>query len=150
MSQTITSGFFRFPSLRRWYRYSVLRLLVLESSSVLRRMGWLLEIRAVERGRGKDSTRQLMEECLVPEAHKSAYIPHMQHTEGRFPFLSIFDLWLLSRSWRAGLEYGIHIGTLQTDKTHSSANPDSGNSMPRLTVQQSSKRDPSDLPPSQA
>jgi hypothetical protein len=38
----------------------------------------------------------------------------MQRMEVRHPFLSIFDLHLLSQSWKAGLEYGIHIGKLQT------------------------------------
>lgn len=117
---------------------------------MLHRIGWIREIRVVERGRGKDSIRQLMEECLVPEAHKSAYIPHMQHTEARFPFLSIFDLWLLSRSWKAGLEYGIRIGTLQTNTDRSSANPETDNSSLLVEAQQSSKHDPSNPPPSQA
>jgi hypothetical protein len=54
-----------------------------------------------------------MDGALIPSAYTSAYIPYMQQTETRHPFLSIFDLLLLSRTWRAGLEYGIHIGKLQ-------------------------------------
>jgi hypothetical protein len=38
-----------FARLQGWYRNSVLRLLVLEGRSSLQRIGWIREIRAVER-----------------------------------------------------------------------------------------------------
>jgi len=100
--------------LRRWYRNSLLRLLVLEVSNLSHRIGWIREIRAVEHGGGKDSIRDWIGQSLVPAVYTSAYISHMQQMETHHPFLSTFDLFLLSRTWKAGLEYGIHTGTLQS------------------------------------
>ena len=102
-----------FPFLRRWYQLSLLRVLLSEGNAGLRRIRWIREIRAVERLSGKDSVRHWMGQSLVSAAYKCAYIRHMQRMEVRHPFLSIFDLHLLSQSWKAGLEYGIHIGMLQ-------------------------------------
>ncbi len=102
-----------FAKLLRWYRNSSLRLFLSEIRNLTHRMELTREIRAVERGRGKDSIRQWRDQSLIPLAYKGAYMLHMQQMEVRHPFLSIFDWLLLSRSWKAGLEYGIHIGKLQ-------------------------------------
>jgi hypothetical protein len=106
-----------YARLRRWYQNSVLRLFLSEGNSALHRIRWIREIRAVERSDGKDSIRQWRDQSLIPSAYTGAYILHMQQTETRHPFLSIFDLLLLSRTWKAGLEYGIHIGKLQIQET---------------------------------
>jgi hypothetical protein len=98
---------------RGWYRNSLLRSLLSESSAVLHRSRWIREIRAVERSSGKDSIRHWRDQSLIPSAYADAYILHMQQTETLHPYLSIFDSLLLSRAWKAGLEYGIHIGKLQ-------------------------------------
>jgi len=105
-----------FLTFHHWWRNSALRLLLSEGNSLLRRMKWIREIRAVERQCGKDSIRQWRDQSLVPAAYKAAYIDYMRQTGVRHPFLSIFDLLLLSRTWKAGLEYGIHIGTLRTQE----------------------------------
>jgi len=103
-----------FSIVLHWYRNSALRLLLSEGNSALQRIRWIREIRAVEHSSGKDSVRQWRDQSLVPAVYKSAYISHMQQMETRHPFLSMFDLSLLSQTWKAGLEYGIHIGTLQS------------------------------------
>jgi hypothetical protein len=110
---SLSSPISPFPILQRWYRTSVLRVLLWEGNAALQRIRWVLEIRAVERLSGKVSVRQWRDQSLVPAAYKSAYIDHMQRTEARHPFLSIFDLLLLSQAWKAGLEYGIRIGRSQ-------------------------------------
>jgi hypothetical protein len=97
--------------LRRWYRNSLLRLLVLEGNAIPRRIGWIRQIRAVERQRGKDSVRQWVYQGQAPTACTSAYIQYMQQTETLHPFLSIFEMHLVSRAWMAGVEYGIHKDT---------------------------------------
>lgn len=102
-----------FARLVRWWMNSVPRLLVLEGIASLRRNGWIREIRALERLDGKDSIRHWMDTALIPAACTNGYMLHMQQMEVHHPFLSISDLLLLSRTWRAGLEYGIHIGRLQ-------------------------------------
>ena len=100
--------------LRRWYHYSALKLLVSESMSFPRRMEWIFEIHAVEMGRGKALTHAWMNQGEARSAYTVAYIQHMQYMETLHPFLSTFDLHLLSQSWTAGLEYGIRIGKLQS------------------------------------
>ncbi len=107
----------------RWYRSSLLRLLLLECIAIPRRMEWIYEIHAAERLGGKDSIRNWIGQSRVPAVYKSAYISHMQQMEGHHPFLSIFDLFLLSQTWKAGLEYGIHIGTSQSPDKLPPSNP---------------------------
>lgn len=104
----------RFSIVLRWYQNSALRLLLSEGNSALQRIRWIREIRAVEHSSGKDSTRQWRHQSLVPAVYKPAYISHMQQMEARHPFLSMFDLFLLSQTWKAGLEYGIHMGMVQS------------------------------------
>jgi hypothetical protein len=55
-----------------------------------------------------------MDTLGVRPAYTPAYISHMQYMEARHPLLSIFDSFLLTETWLAGLEYGIRIGKSQT------------------------------------
>ena len=50
----------------------------------------------------------------MPAAYRPDYILYIRQLEARHPFLSMFDVHLVSRAWRAGLEYGIRIGKLQS------------------------------------
>lgn len=119
-SQTVSS----FPSIwtspllvaRRAYRNSALRVLLSECKSVLPRIRWILDICAVERRRGKDSIRHWMDGALIPSVYATDYMRYMRQVESLHPFLSIFDSLLLTRTWKAGLEYGIHIGKLQNQE----------------------------------
>lgn len=95
---------------RRWYRNSVLRLLVEEGSAIPQRIGWILQMREVEFLRGKDSVRTWIYQGQAPAAYGVAYIRYMQRMETLHPFLSIFEWKLMSHAWRAGLEYGIRRG----------------------------------------
>jgi hypothetical protein len=103
-----------------WYRNSALRLLLLEGTAIPRRIQWILQIRAVERGRGKGAVQSWMNEGSARAAYTPAYIAHMQYREARHPWLSIFELFLFGQSWTAGLEYGIRIGKLQSQDSTSS------------------------------
>ena len=75
--------------LRRWYRNSLLRLLLLEGIAIPRRIEWSRQIREVERLRGKDSIRQWMYQGQVPAVYADAYIGYIQQTENFHPLLSI-------------------------------------------------------------
>jgi hypothetical protein len=96
-----------FAQLRLWYRYSLLRLQLRELCSCAHRILWVSQIHAAERLRGKDSIRQWMDEALIPppQTRQRAYIDYMRQTEMDHPFLSIFDLLLLSKAWRDGSEW---------------------------------------------
>jgi hypothetical protein len=87
---------------------------------------------------------------------KEATLHPQPHTRGRYcmfdirkygqrnPWATILDLetyrdgWLAGAEWAVGNSYKATLGNLQ----NSSANPDTGNSMPRSEAQQSSKHDP--------
>lgn len=94
-------------ALRRWYRWSLLRLLLLELRNLIDRIQWVSRIHAAERLRGLDSTRRWMDEALIPppRSRQHAYIADMREIESKHPFLSVFDLLLLSKAWRAGSEW---------------------------------------------
>ena len=98
----------------RRYRYSVLPQLLSEIRNLIRRMEWIRDIHKTERHHGKASVEAWIADSGVPSEHKCAYIPHMQHMEVLHPFLSIVNYLLLAQSWKAGLEYGIRIGKLQS------------------------------------
>jgi hypothetical protein len=49
----------------------------------------------------------------MPAAYRADYILYIQQLETHHPFLSMFDMHLVSRSWTAGLEYGIRMSKLQ-------------------------------------
>lgn len=109
--------------LRRWYRYSALKLLVLEGMSFPRRIQWIFGIRAVERGHGKASVQSWMNRVQVPVVYTVACSAHKRRMETLHPFLSIFDLFLLKENWMAGLEYGIRIGKLQSQARKANDTP---------------------------
>lgn len=106
-NQPESTVYFPFAGLHRWYRYSALRLLLLELCNLVRRIRWVFQIRAVERLGGKDSVRHWMDEALIPapQSRQRTYIDYMRQIELAHPFLSIFDLLLLSKAWRAGSEW---------------------------------------------
>jgi hypothetical protein len=111
---------------QRWYRCSGLRVLLLESRNLIYRIGWIREIHAVEHPGGKDSIRNWLARESVPwfPRYTPVYIDYMRETEFRFPFLSIFDLHLVSQASKAGLVYGIRTCTEQhQDLLCSLANP---------------------------
>lgn len=103
--------------LRYWYQNSLLRLLVWEGSGSLQRIRWTREIGVVlpPAGMGLVPQNHLwFWHSPMPAAYRPDYILYIQQLEARHPFLSMFDMHLVSRSWMAGLEYGIHIGKLQS------------------------------------
>ena len=118
-------------SILAWYRASALRLLIAELGSLLLRIAHSFEIRARERRGYVGKVPKVLEG--VPAFHsrpdRRAYMHHMRQTEARFPFLTIFDLHLVSRSWRGGLECSAHTCTEQNQNSHSSANPGEGHSI---------------------
>jgi hypothetical protein len=133
-----------FARLRCWYYVSALRLLLGELSSLRHRIAWVLEIRAWElRGR-RGSIHRWPDRELIdgPQSYKRTYIRHMQQIQARHPFLSIFDLFLLGQTWKAGSEWDGRTYTSQNqDISRSSANPEGGNFMPLPAVPQSSRCD---------
>ena len=93
--------------LRRWYRYSLLRLLLHEVCSLMYRIGWVFEIYEAEHLRGKAEVRKWRVSCAVTGPYTRNYILYMQQIEALYPWLSIFDRLLLSQAWKAGLESSV-------------------------------------------
>lgn len=94
-------------SLRHWYRWSLLRLLLLELRNLIDRMRWASQIYAADRLHGTDSIQRWLDEALIPppKSRQHACIAYTQQIESDYPFLSIFDLLLLSKAWKAGSEW---------------------------------------------
>lgn len=135
-----------FLRLRRWYRTSVLRLLVTESCSLFHRIQGTLEIRAWElRGhKGRPRILSGWTPLAGPQHYRRACIEYMQQLQARHPFLSILDLFLLEQAWRAGAEWDGRICTSQNQEVWGpSLTSQDGDSMPPQAVRQSTKRDPS-------
>ena len=124
LGQPKAIGSFPFARLRRWYRNSVLRLLLREMCNSTHRIRWIVQIHAADRLRGQDSVRTWMDGALIPppRTRQRAYIDHMQQTEKDHPLLSIFDLMLLSKAWRSGSEWRDRSQDISRnpDSTHSS------------------------------
>ncbi len=150
----LSKSLFPFRVLRRWYQLSILRLLVLEGSAIPLRMGAISRSALwVRRGYKVPSPMGLDElPSSQSQAHRFAYIRYTQKIQAHFPFLSIFDLHLVSQSWRDGWECGVRacIGRNQEEimRLGPSIDPERGNSMPLSAVQQPTRRDPLNQPPS--
>ena len=102
--------------LRRWYRYSALRVLLCELRSLTSRMGYIQKISAVERHLDQGEVRAWMDGILDSgsQTDRQAGIRYMQHISSRYPFLSIFDRLLLQEAWNAGWVSSAHADTLQS------------------------------------
>jgi hypothetical protein len=103
--------------LRYWYQNSLLRLLLWEGNGSLQRIRWTRQRRVVLPPVGKGLVPQnhlWFWHSPMPAAYRPDYILYIRQLEARHPFLSMFDMHLVSRAWRAGLEYGIRIGKLQS------------------------------------
>src|SRR6266705_2470213 len=83
--------------LRRWYRCSALRVLLGEFRSLRHRIRAVLEILAWERQGHRGPLPSFPTRRIIDGTRndKRACIEYMQQTQGRYPFLSIFDLYLL-------------------------------------------------------
>lgn len=92
--------------LQRWYRRSLLRVLVTECCNLGHRIRRIQEIHEVELGRGKEEVHQWRTSCAVGGPYTRDYIAYMQRIEAEHPFLSTLDMLLLSHAWKAGLESG--------------------------------------------
>lgn len=140
--------------LRRWYFGSVLRLLIQECRSLPARMARSLEIRAWWRRAESGSVPPEMEQFSVDGCRscRHAYSLDMRRLEAEYPFLSIFDLQLATRMYLAGARRADCICRMRhiPERNCSSANPEGGNSMPPLTVEQPTKREPLASPPSRS
>lgn len=146
MSSFPTTNRWSLPArFRIWYHASALRLLVAEFCSLPYRMRYSLEIRAWER-QGRTGTAPhspSWDSIGGSQDYRRAYIVHMQQIQARYPFLSIFDLFLLGHTWRVGSEWRDRIRIARSQEgLNSSANPDGGNSMPPSGVPQPTKHDP--------
>jgi len=93
-----------FAKLRRWYRWSSLRLSIEELCNSGHRIVRVLEIHKAERLEGKAEVLAWMAGCAVHGPGTRDYILYMQQTGAEYPFLSIFDRLLLSQAWKAGWE----------------------------------------------
>jgi hypothetical protein len=102
-----------FSSLRRWYLFSALRVLLTEIHALSYRIQRTLQIREVELLRGKEKVRNWMDGCAVSGPCTHDYIAYMRQIEEENPFLSIFDRLLLSHAWKAGLESGVQRDTVR-------------------------------------
>jgi len=102
--------------LRYWYQNSSLRLLLWEGNGSLQRIRWTRQKRVVLPPVGKGLVPQnhlWFWHSPMPATYRADYILYIRRLEALHPFLSMFDMHLVSRAWTAGLEYGIRIGKLQ-------------------------------------
>jgi hypothetical protein len=104
--------------IRRWYHFSVLRLLVVEIRNCVPRIEWVLRIRA-----GKDREVIQLEKdssFLAVGCYTHAHTRYMQGVRRDFPFLSVFDRLLLASAWKAGWETCACMGmSLDESQRHS-------------------------------
>jgi hypothetical protein len=98
--------------IRRWYRFSSLRLLVSEIRSLAPRSKWILQIREAKLHRGDQAINLWMKGAVVrgSERYKRAHICYMRQTRTEYPFLSVFDRLLLTKAWKAGSEWNARMG----------------------------------------
>jgi hypothetical protein len=92
---------------RRWFHGSALRILLLELRSLVHRIRWVFQIRAAEHLLGKATVHRWMDEALIPapEPRQRDCIRYIEKTLSLHPFLSIFDILLLTKTWKAGSEW---------------------------------------------
>lgn len=102
-----STSYFLVSRLRRWFHGSALRILLLELYTVTHRIRWVLQIREVERLRGQAKVHTWMDEALIPppKSRQRACICYIERTLSLHPFLSIFDILLLTKAWKAGSEW---------------------------------------------
>jgi len=137
--------------LRRSCFGSALRLLIADVRSLPHRISHSFEIGAWERRGGMGKGPQVFDGIRWFQPDRRAYISHMQETQARFPFLTIFDLHLVSRSLMAGMELGVRTCTEQSQtEIRSCASPATDDSRPLQQAQQDSTRDLLAQLPSQA
>ena len=106
-NQPKSTSHFPFSRLHRWFRGSSLRILLLELYSVVHRIRWVLQIREVEHLRGQAKVRTWLDEALIPppESRQRDCMRYIEKTLSLHPFLSIFDILLLTKAWKAGSEW---------------------------------------------
>jgi hypothetical protein len=92
---------------RRLYRESTLRIALIEIGNLPHRIRWVSHIREAERLRGSATIQKWLNEALIPapESRQSDCIAYIRKTLSLYPFLSIFDGHLLTKSWIAGSEW---------------------------------------------
>ena len=140
---TTTRSLSLFRALRRWYPFSALRLLLSECRSLGYRMAVTLDERRWELRGGTGPAPKWRDQTLVSgcQSYRHAYIRYTQHLQKELPWLSISDLLLVARAWRAVSEWSSRNCILQNQGTHSCIHRETCNSMPPQAVPQSSKCD---------
>jgi hypothetical protein len=108
---------------RRFYRYSTLRIALRELCRLPHRIGWVSRIEEVELllGPGSIETHKWLNEALIPdpESRQSNCIAYIRRIRTLHPFLSTFDIHLLEKTWIAGSEWN----TRNADIRRSPENP---------------------------
>lgn len=119
-NQTISSSWRFWRLVRRLSRYSKLRIGWRECCNLSRRIGWAIQIDAVNRFQADEATLRWVAEALIPapESRQSACIAYIEKTLASHPFLSSFDTLLLTKSWIAGSEWADR----SKDRLHSPQN----------------------------
>ena len=92
---------------RGLFRDSMLCIAWRECCNLPRRIRWVSRITKVDRLRGDEATHRWMAEALIPapESRQSDCIAYIRKTLEAHPFLSSFDMFLLTRTWIDGSEW---------------------------------------------
>jgi hypothetical protein len=114
-----------FGVLRLWYRVSALRLLIAEFRNLFHHIEVALEIRAWELRGSKGSVHVRLLEPLAFQSQscRRAYSHYMQQLQTEHPRMTILDLLLLGKAWKAGSEWNDPAGILQNQDNLSSSLP---------------------------
>src|SRR5258708_449894 len=115
----------RLSRIRRWYRFSALRLLVAEVRNCGPRMGWVLRMRRERLQRGDQEAARLVRDSLflAVGCYTPVYTQYMQDIRKDYPFLSVFDRTLLAKTWKAGWESCVHMGMSLSESQYRSLSP---------------------------
>lgn len=125
-SKSISLKFWRW--VLRLSRDSTLRIVWRELCNLPHRIRWVAQINEAEHLRGSATIHRWLNEASIPppESRQSACIRYIRRTRERHPFLSIFDIHLITKSWIAGSEWSAH----NTDTSRNPENPENSTLQP--------------------
>jgi len=150
-SPTCSKSFLLVRVLRHWWWSSKLRILLPEFHNLVQRIRWahgiqLWELRGFQGQHPLELKATANSQCRIC---RPVYTLYMQQLLNLRPSLTVVDSCLVSQAWWAGWQSAHRTGRMQNQQGKcSSCSPMGSDSMLPLAVQQSTKRDPSNPPPS--
>jgi len=108
-SRSKASVYFLFRRAVSRFRNSTLCIAWRETCNLPTRIRWVAQITEVDLLCGDPEIRRWVGEALIPapESRQSDCIAYIERIRANHPFLSNFDMCLLTKSWIAGSEWGL-------------------------------------------